>query len=140
MYSGDEKRTQANSAMRILIDVQKQTHTQVVGLSKSVSRNNSLIVGNGVKLDNSIAYNKKCDIRLTSVELWKAGHVGEAVGKKSVFDRTGAKITLYCIVGTLIIAAAAFYLAELKPTLDKSMGIYNKISIIEQKYQELVKD
>ena len=138
-YNGEEKRSQVNSALRILIGVQRQTHTQVIELAKSVSRNNSLVIGNGIKLDTAIEYNKECDKRLTEVELWKAGHVGEGLGKAKLTDRIGVKITLLCTVGALIIAGSAFYFAELKPALDKSTGVYNKIAAIEQKYQELLK-
>ncbi len=138
-YNGEEKRSQVNSALRILIGVQRQTHTQVIELAKSVSRNNSLTVGNGVKLDTAIEYNKKCDERLSDVELWKAGHVGEGLGKTKLSNRIGVKITLVCTVGALFIAAAAFYFTSVKPTLDKSVDVINKIAFIEQKYQELLK-
>ena len=138
-YNGEEKRSQVNSALRILIGVQRQTHTQVIELAKSVSRNNSLVIGNGIKLDTAIEYNKECDKRLTVVELWRAGHDGEGVGKAKLSSKIGVKITLLCLVGTLFIAAAAFYFAELKPALNKSVGVYDKIAAIELKYQELLK-
>ncbi|KKK70889.1 hypothetical protein LCGC14_2919410, partial [marine sediment metagenome] len=51
MYNGEEKRSQANAALRILINVQQQTHSCVKSLTKDVSRNSALTIANGVKLD-----------------------------------------------------------------------------------------
>lgn len=138
-YNGDEKRSQVNGAMRILINIQEQTHTCVKDLGKDVRQNTSLVIANGVKLDAAIEYNKECDKRLTGVELWKAGHTGEGVGKKKFSNSVGGKITLVCTIGAFIFAAIAFYYTSIKPTLERSIGAYDKIAAIEQKYQELLK-
>ncbi len=131
-YTGKDRRSQTNTAMRILIDGVKTLQTDK-------TRNSALTVSNGVKIDGILVFNKKCDSRMTKVELWRERHVGQGEGKEKLSDRLGAKITLYSVVGTLIIAGLAFYFAELKPKLDMSLGVVNKITAIEQKYQELLK-
>ncbi len=132
-YNGEEKRSHVNAAMRILINVQEQTHTCVKKLGDDLSRNSAKTVANGVKLDTAISYNEKCDKRLTKVELWKAKHTGEGVGKAKLHDRINVKITLLCTIGMFIIAGLAFYYTSIKPTLDKNTAIV-------QKYQELLKN
>jgi hypothetical protein len=138
-YTGKDRRSQSNTAMRILINVQEQTHACVKSLTRDVSRNSALTISNGVKLDTSIKYNEECDKRLKTVELWKAGHEGEGKGRDKVTTSIGKKITLYSVIGTFIIAALALYFTEIKPKLDLSLGVYNKLTVIEQKYQELLK-
>ena len=133
MYNGEEKRSQANAALRILINVQQQTHTCVKSLTKDVSRNSALTIANGVKLDTAIEYNKECDKRLKTVELWRASHTGEGAGKSKLHDKINVKITLLCTIGAFVIAGFAFYYTSIKPTLDKNMAIV-------QKFQELLKN
>jgi len=140
MYNGEEKRKHANTALRILINVQEQTHACVKSLTRDVSRNSALTIANGVKLDTAIKYNEECDKRLTGVELWKAGHVGEGKGRDKLSSSIGTKITLYSVIGTLIIAALAFYFTSVKPTMDKAVGVYEKVSVIEQSYQDFLKN
>ena len=136
-YNGDEKRSQANAALRILIDLNKQTHKCVKSLEGDLSRNSAKTVSNGVKIDGVLEFNIKCDKRMTTLELWKAGHVGEGKGRDKLSTSIGTKITLYCVIGTLVIAGLAFYYTSVKPTLEMSIGAYNKIVAIEKTSQEL---
>ena len=133
MYNGEEKRSQANAALRILINVQQQTHTCVKNLTKDVSRNSALTIANGVKLDTAIEYNKECDKRLKTVELWRASHTGEGAGKAKLHDKINVKITLLCTIGAFVIAGLAFYYTSVKPILDKNV-------VIVQKFQDFLKE
>ncbi len=139
MYNGDEKRAQANSAMRILINVQQQTHSCVKSLTKDVTRNSALTVANGVKLDTSIKYNIECDKRLKTVELWRAKHEGQGEGRDKMSSRIGTKITLGCTIGVFVIATLAFYFTSVKPTMDKAVSVYEKVIAIDKSRQEFLK-
>ena len=59
-----------NSALRVLISSQEQTHSCVKELSRDVKRNTALVVANGVRLNIVIEKTRENDDRLTGVELW----------------------------------------------------------------------
>ncbi len=109
-----------------------QTQVKVDNLAISVSRRNATIAAIEVKIETALDYKKECEDRLTNVEDWKNLHSGEESGKKK-------NIAFIITVAGLLIAGATFWYTTIKPTLDESVGLINKASFIEQKYQELLK-
>ncbi len=90
-YTGKCRRTHTNTAMRILIDGVKV-------LQGDMTRNSALTVANGVKIDGVLIFNKKCEGRMTKLELWRERHVGQGEGKEKLSTSIGAKITLYSVI------------------------------------------
>lgn len=120
---------------QLIISLIKQVRDDVTGLSKSVGRNNSKVVSNGVKLDIMINYSEKCDERLTDLEDWKAGHVGFAAGKSRKASLFGSNTTLICTVGATLIALAGLWFTTIAPALSVSARVLDRVEIIEEKYQ-----
>lgn len=108
------------------------TQEKVDSLAISVSRRNAVMAAIDVKVGIALAYKRECDDRLSYVEEWKNTHAGEESGKKK-------NIVLISTVAGLLIAGASFWYTTIKPTLDKSVGLINKVAFIEQIYQEQTK-
>lgn len=101
----------------IVIRILTQVRDDVTSLAKSVARNNAKVISNGVKLDNVLSYNAKCNRRLGDLEEWKAGHVGFAAGKSRKASLFGSNVTLICTVGAVLIALAGFWFSIVSPAL-----------------------
>ncbi len=132
-YNGEE----INSALRILINTQQQTHGCVKDLGKDVKRNTALVVANGVKLDTAIEYNKECDKRLTGVEIWKAEHEGEEKGEEKRASKFNSKTTLLCIVGGFILSIIVFWFTTIRPSIDINTGLVFEIKSIKDQLSAL---
>ncbi len=122
----------------LIISLQKQTRKDITSLAKSVSRTNSRVAANGVKLDSVIEYNKKCDGRLGDIEEWKAGHAGFAAGRDKKVGVFNAKTTLICTVCGVIIAFAGLWFSYVQPALEVSASVLEKVETTDLKYQELM--
>ncbi len=123
------KDTELQLIGRLIVATQKK----VDNLSISVSRRNAVMAAIDVKVGVALAYKQQCEDRLAEVEDWKNTHAGEETGKKK-------NIVLLSTVAGLLIAGATFWYTTIKPTLDKSVGLINKVAFIEQTYQEISKE
>ncbi len=120
----------------LIISLQKQTRKDITSLSRSVSRTNSRVAANGVKLDSVIEYNKRCDGRLGDLEEWTAGHKGFAAGidkKVSVFH---GKVTIIGTVVGILLGLTGFWFGVISPALTERTGVLDRIAVIEAQYQE----
>ena len=122
----------------LIISLQKQTRKDITDLAKSVSRTNSKVAANGVKLDSVLEYNKKCDGRLGELEEWKATHSGVAIGLSRKASRFNSKTALICTIGATVIAFAGLWFSVVSPALEVKAGIIEKIETTDLKYQELM--
>ncbi len=67
-----------NEEVKLIIELQKQTHSCVKTLQKEVMRNSAMTVANGLKIGTVLENCKPCRAQLAEIELWKATHTGEA--------------------------------------------------------------
>ncbi len=126
-----------NSALRVLISTQEQTHSCVKELSKDVKRNTALVVANGVRLDTVIKETRENDDRITSVELWKATHSGEKIGKEERRSIFSSKTTLICtVVGTLL-ALLGMWLTLVQPALSMNAEVLSEFKALNGQLLEL---
>ncbi len=126
-----------NEEANLLIELQKRTHSCVKNLDRDVKRNTALVVANGVKLDTAIDSNKKCDTRLTKIELWKATHTGEATGKVHKASRFNTKTTLICVVGVALLTLLGFWFTTVQPALNLSADMLSQFKAINGQLLEL---
>ncbi len=122
----------------LIISLQKQTRKDITDLAKSVSRTNSRVAANGVKMDSVIKYNIRCDGRLGDIEEWKASHSGYAAGKEKKAGVFNAKTTLICTIGGVIIAFAGLWFSYVQPALEVSASVLDKVEATDSKYQEVL--
>ncbi len=136
-YDENEKRSQANSALRILIDSQKQTHSCVKSLTKEVMRNSAMTVANGVRIQTVIANCKPCKEKVAEMELWKAKHTGEASGKIHKTSKFFSNTRLICMVGGSLLALLGFWFTVVQPALDVSAEVLAQFKAINGSLSEL---
>ncbi len=128
---------EVNSALRVLISTQEQTHSCVKELSKDVKRNTALVVANGVRLDTVIKETRENDDRITDVELWKAGHSGEKIGKEERRSIFSSKTTLICtVVGTLL-ALLGMWFSLVQPALSMNAEVLSEFKALNGQLSEL---
>ncbi len=126
-----------NSALRILITNQEQTHSCVKDLSRDVQRNTALVVANGVRLDTVINETRENDVRLTDVELWKERHSGEKTGKEERRSIFSSKTTLICtVVGTLLVLLSMWF-TLVQPALNVSAEVLSTFKALNGQLSEL---
>ena len=128
---------QADNAIIILLDMQKQTHSCVKELGKDVKRNTAFTVANGVKLDGVVEFEKVCDNRLKDVELWRAKHTGEAMGKTHKASRFNAKTTLVCVVAGVLLTLAGLWFTIVQPVLSINQEVLADFKAINGQLLEL---
>lgn len=113
-------------------------HEDVITCIKEVSRAQGLIKMNYnriVKIDEEV---EKCFGKVSKMEVWKAGHVGEGKGRSKMYAIFSSKTTLLCTIGTLILGACAFYYTNIKPAADVTAGLVKEVASISQKFEEVV--
>ncbi len=123
-YTGDEKRAQQNNGQRILIDLHSAMRGELTELARSVSRANSKVTANYVKLLGIEKYNKECDERLGEVEIWKAGHIGYNKGTAVKTTKSISKITFIAglTVAVFTIAGVIYsFLPQFNETMIKGI-------------------
>ncbi len=126
-----------NSALRVLISSQEQTHSCVKELSKDVKRNTALVVANGVRLDTVIKETRENDDRLTDVELWRATHSGVKIGKEERRSIFSSKTTLICtVVGTLL-ALLGMWFTLVQPALSMNAEVLSEFKALNGQLSEL---
>lgn len=118
----------------IIIGLVEQIRDDVTDLSKSVARNNAKVLLNGVKLDNVLSYNAKCEKRLSKIEDWKAGHSGYAAGVSRGSSLFGSRVTLICTVGGFLLTLAGLWYVIVSPAINASASAIN---VIEAKFLAL---
>ncbi len=127
-----------DSALRVLISLQEQTHSCVKELGKDVKRNTALVVANGVRLDTVINETRDNDVRLTDVELWRAKHSGVKIGKEERRSIFSSKTTLICtVVGTLLALLGMWY-TLVQPALSVNAEVLTQFKALNGQLSELV--
>lgn len=122
----------------LIISLQKQTRKDITSLAKSVSRTNSRVAANGVKLDSVIEYNKKCDGRLGDLEEWKATNVGFTAGRDKKAGVFNNKVTLTCTVLGIALGIAGFWYSIVSPALEVKAEVIERLESIEQVTKNLI--
>lgn len=119
------------NAISVLVDLQKQTHSCVKELSRDVKRNTALTVANGVKLETVIKESKDNNNRLDGVELWQAGHMGEAKGKEHRETRFTSRTTLICVIGGTLLTLLGLWFSFVQPALNANADLIQEVQKIE---------
>ncbi len=126
-----------NSALNVLISNQEQTHSCVKELGKDVKRNTALVVANGVRLNMVLDKSRENDTRLTDVELWKAGHSGEIIGKEKTRSRFSSKTTLICTIAGTLLALLGMWFTIVQPALNVSAEVLTQFKALNGQLSEL---
>ncbi len=127
-----------NSALRVLISSQEQTHSCVKELSKDVKRNTAFVVANGIRLDTVISETRDNDERLTNVELWKEHHSGEKIGKEERRSMFSSKTTLICTVMGTLLALLGMWYTLVQPALSVNAEVLTQFKALNGQLSELV--
>ncbi len=129
---------EVDSALRILISSQEQTHSCVKELGKDVKRNTAFVVANGVKLETVIKDIEQNDVRLTNVELWSAKHVGEKTGREERRSIFSSKTTLICTIAGTLLALLGMWFTLVQPALSMNAEVLSNFKAINGQLSELV--
>ncbi len=123
--------------VKLIIELQKQTHSCVKTLQKEVMRNSAMTVANGVKIGTVIANCRPCRQSVSDLELWKAGHIGEATGKAHKASRFNTKTTLICVVGVALLTLLGFWFTTVQPAINLSADMLSEFKAINGQLLEL---
>ncbi len=126
-----------NEEVKLIIELQKQTHSCVKTLQREVQRNSAMTVANGLKIGTVIENCKPCRAQVAEIELWKATHTGEATGKAHKASRFNTKTTLICVVGVALLTLLGFWFTTVQPAINLSADMLSEFKAINGQLLEL---
>ncbi len=123
--------------VKLIIELQKQTHSCVKSLQREVQRNSAMTVSNGLKNGTVIANCQPCRQSVSELELWKAGHTGEATGKAHKASRFDSKTTLICVIGVALLTLLGFWFTVIQPMINVNAEMLSEFKSINGQHSEL---
>ncbi len=134
----EEKDLIPDSSVSILIDLNRQTHSCVKAFQRDLSRNTAMTVANGVMINEVKKNCTPCRAQVKELELWRAGHEGEATGcerKKRWYE---TKTTLICTIIITLLTLFGGWFTYVRPILGMKNSMttsLEKFEAIGEKYQ-----
>ncbi len=123
--------------INILMELQKETHSCIKDLQREIMRNSAMTVANGLKIGTAIENCIPCREKMAEIDLWKAGHIGEAAGKVHKASRFNTKTTLICTIGVTLLTLLGFWFTIVQPALNVSAEILSEFKAINGQFSEL---
>ncbi len=127
----------SDKEISILMELQKETHSCVKELQREVARNSAMTVTNGLKIGTVIENCRPCRAQVANIELWKAGHTGEAAGKSHRASRFNMKTTLMCVIGGTLLTLLGFWFTVVQPMINVNAEMLSEFKSINGQHSEL---